>query len=254
MLLLHGPRSLLATHWWPGVELLSFHVYAPFPVPRGLPAKGPACSKRKLKSRWTNVMLSTLLSWGPHSLSAVNYGPVSSFSLSARAGPKAAAVGDEEVGLPSELVRAQHAVILLQDLRHAAYGHHLSTHVQIVCARSPHVMLRTQAVGMKSLQAAWWPADLAPVYFNCWQSTAIFFPLEFPTFSSVSYPKFVLNKNSKGMVFSFEAHSEYFQNLRNNNFCGQPWPRIKIEKAKATPNKRWFLVGLGSSCPPTYSF
>jgi hypothetical protein len=32
-------------------------------------------------------------------------------------------------------------------------------------------MLRTQAVGVKSLQAAERPADLAPVRFNCWQST-----------------------------------------------------------------------------------
>jgi hypothetical protein len=32
----------------------------------------------------------------------------------------------------------------------------------------PHVlMLRTQAVGMKSFQAAERPADLAPVRFNC---------------------------------------------------------------------------------------
>ncbi len=33
------------------------------------------------------------------------------------------------------------------------------------------VMLRTQAVGVKSLQAAERSADLAPACFNCWQST-----------------------------------------------------------------------------------
>ncbi len=39
---------------------------------------------------------------------------------------------------------------------------------------SPHiVMLLTQAVGMKSLQAAERPADLAPIRFNCWQSTVL---------------------------------------------------------------------------------
>jgi hypothetical protein len=37
---------------------------------------------------------------------------------------------------------------------------------------SPHiVILHTQAVGMKSLQAAVQPADLAPFPFNCWWST-----------------------------------------------------------------------------------
>ncbi len=51
----------------------------------------------------------------PHSLSAVNYGLASSFSPCARVRPKAAAVGDKEVGLPGQLVRAQHAVVLLPD-------------------------------------------------------------------------------------------------------------------------------------------
>ncbi len=35
----------------------------------------------------------------------------------------------------------------------------------------PHVILCMQAVRIKSFQAAEWPADLAPVCFNCWQST-----------------------------------------------------------------------------------
>jgi hypothetical protein len=52
---------------------------------------------------------------------------------------------------------AQHAVVLLPD----------------PCQVPPHVlMLRTQAVGIKSLQATERPANLAPVCFNCWQSTA----------------------------------------------------------------------------------
>jgi hypothetical protein len=40
----------------------------------------------------------------------------------AHAGPKAAAVDGEGVGLPGELVRAQHAVVLLPDPHHAARG------------------------------------------------------------------------------------------------------------------------------------
>ncbi len=43
-------------------------------------------------------------------------------SPSACAGPKAAVAEDEGVGLPGELVRAQHTVILLPDLSHAAHG------------------------------------------------------------------------------------------------------------------------------------
>jgi hypothetical protein len=37
-------------------------------------------------------------------------------------GPNAAALEAEGVGLPDELVRARHAVVLLPDLRHAAHG------------------------------------------------------------------------------------------------------------------------------------
>ncbi len=47
------------------------------------------------------------------------YGPVSA-SPRAHAGPKAAAVEDSGVSLPGELVRAQHAVVLLSDSHHAA--------------------------------------------------------------------------------------------------------------------------------------
>jgi hypothetical protein len=90
------------------------------------------------------------------------------FSPHARAGPKAAVVDDEGVGLPGELF-SRHAVVLLPDPRHVARGHYFSAHIQMnVPGPPPHVvMLRTQAVGMKSLQSAPWPADLAPVHFNC---------------------------------------------------------------------------------------
>jgi hypothetical protein len=43
-------------------------------------------------------------------------------STHACAGPKAAAVDDEGVRLPGELVRAQHAVVLLPDPCHTACG------------------------------------------------------------------------------------------------------------------------------------
>jgi hypothetical protein len=89
------------------------------------------------------------------------------FSPPAHAGPKAAASGDEGVGLPGELVRVHHAVVLLPDPRLMAHGSNLFVHVPIIMCQVSHVMLRTQAVGMKSLQAAVRPADLAPIGFDC---------------------------------------------------------------------------------------
>ncbi len=85
----------------------------------------------------------------------------------ARAGPKAVAVDDEGVGLPGELVRAQHAVVLLPDPCHAARGKLILRPCPVNVPGSPHIMLRMQAVGMKLLQAAERPADLAPIRFNC---------------------------------------------------------------------------------------
>ncbi len=85
-----------------------------------------------------------------------------------RAGPNAAAVDDEGVSLPGKLDKAQHAVILLPDPRHAACGPLSAHNVQLNIKVSPHVvLLRTQAVGVKSLQAGERSADLAPVCFNC---------------------------------------------------------------------------------------
>jgi hypothetical protein len=55
--------------------------------------------------------VSMLQSSGPSSHLAAYYGLVFS-SLHV---PKAAAVGDEQVGLPGELVRVQHASVLLPD-------------------------------------------------------------------------------------------------------------------------------------------
>ncbi len=90
------------------------------------------------------------------------------FSPRARAGPRAAAVGDEGFGLPACSARCH------TPPRSSPHGPWppLFAHVQINVPGLPHVpMLRTHSVGLKSLQAAEWPADLAPVRFNCWQST-----------------------------------------------------------------------------------
>jgi hypothetical protein len=89
------------------------------------------------------------------------------FSPRARAGPEAAVVDDEGAGLLANCA-GRHAVILLPDHRHAARGHYVSAHFQFNVPGPPQgVMLRTQAVRMKSLQASERPADLAPVLFNC---------------------------------------------------------------------------------------
>jgi hypothetical protein len=89
------------------------------------------------------------------------------FSPRARAGPEAAVLDDEgSVFLAN--YSGRHAVVLLPDPRHVARGRYFSAHIQINVPGPPHVvMLRTQAVGMKSLQAAERPADLTPVHFNC---------------------------------------------------------------------------------------
>jgi hypothetical protein len=68
------------------------------------------------------------------------------------AGPKAAAVGNEGVGLPGKLEKVQHAVVLLPDPSHTARGNLLAHHVQLNMPVSPHVfLLPMQAVGVKSL-------------------------------------------------------------------------------------------------------
>jgi hypothetical protein len=121
---------------------------------------------RELPSRWTAVgptrpRREAPIHFRPHSAARFEFSPC------ARAGPEAAVVDDEGVGLPGELIR-RHAAILLQDPCHAARGHYFSVHVQFNVPGPPHVIiLHTQAVVMKSLQAAERPADLAPVRFNC---------------------------------------------------------------------------------------
>jgi hypothetical protein len=66
-----------------------------------------------------------------------NLQPGFEFSPHARAGPRAAALGDEGVSLSGELVSAQHTVVLLSDSRHVACGRYLPVHVQIVMCQVP---------------------------------------------------------------------------------------------------------------------
>ncbi len=80
----HGAQHAPVTwpvHFRPPIAspVLSLHVRAPLPGPRGPPATGPiSMQSRELPSRWTAVGLSTFQSWGPHPLSAAFCSPVSS--------------------------------------------------------------------------------------------------------------------------------------------------------------------------------
>ncbi len=206
MLLSCGPRSLSATHWQP---LLSLHIYAPLPVPYGPPAKGSACIKRDLSSWWTTMGLSTLLSWGPHSLLAVNYGPVLSFSPYACAGPKAAAAGNVEVGLPGELVRAQRAVILLPDPHHAAHGCHLSAHIQIVLYIPGFPQSCCKHTGS-------WNEVIAGCRAECWPGTC---PLQLLT---VYCSRRHLIRGEFTLHTDIEQRKGFYPNLRKIQSCQPP--------------------------------
>jgi hypothetical protein len=156
-LLSHGPRSLSAAHWRLGVE--PPHMCSP-----SSPTRTPS---RRSSLQWGRAAIlvnrhgaCTLQSWGPHSLLAV--GPVSSLP---------SCMCWAQCCCCSELSTAQHT---------APSSQILATQPVVVSPQdSPHVVtLRTQAVGVKTLQAAEWPADLAPVCFNCWQSTGNLGPLQ----------------------------------------------------------------------------
>ncbi len=138
-----------------GGPVFSLHVLAPLPVRCGPLAKGPSIVDEIYLSSVPG--LSTLHSWGPHSLLAAIYGPVSS-SLHVHAGLRAAALGDE-AGLSSELVSAQHAVIP-PDPCHAVRGSHLSLHIQIASCQVPpchvvHAGSRNEVIAGHG--AACWP-------------------------------------------------------------------------------------------------
>jgi hypothetical protein len=93
-----------------------------------------------------------------------NLRPSFEFSPCALAGPRAAAVENEGVGLSGVLVSAQDAVVL-PDPHHMACGHHLSTHIKIITCQVPpchvaHAGSQNEVI-----------AGLATIRFNCWQST-----------------------------------------------------------------------------------
>ncbi len=118
-LLSHGPHSLSATHWRPSVN-----------SPCTCSPHGPtwAPSRRSSVQRGKSWYPSGS-PWGSHAPvveAPIHFWPpfAARFRASpwACAGPNAAVVGDEGVGLPGKLGRAQHAVILLLGPRQAARG------------------------------------------------------------------------------------------------------------------------------------
>jgi hypothetical protein len=115
------------------ILMLSLHVCAPLPVPRGPPAKGPVCSGRDLPPSGAQhaPVVRPLFTFGR------NLRPGFEFCTCACARPVVADLGDKGVGLSGELVSAQHAIVLLPDPRHAARRRHLSIHIQIVMCQVP---------------------------------------------------------------------------------------------------------------------
>jgi hypothetical protein len=63
--------------------------------------------------------------------------------------PRAAAVEDEEISLPDELISALHADVLLPDPHHAARGAISPPAFSLTCQVPPLIMMCTQAVRMK---------------------------------------------------------------------------------------------------------
>ncbi len=116
-LLSRGPRSLLVAHRRPGVE-------SPRTCPPHWPTQAPSRGSSVQRGRGCPPGGTP---WGSHATVAwapIHFRPLfaARFRASprARAGPNTAAVKDEGVGLSGKLSRAQHAVILLPDPRHAA--------------------------------------------------------------------------------------------------------------------------------------
>ncbi len=127
------PRSLSEPI---GSPVLSLHVRASLPVPRGPPAQGPACNEEichPVELTWAQPtpVLRPPFTFGR------NLRPGFEFSSCACARPRAAAVEDEGIGLSGVLVSAQHAFFLLPDPRHAAGGSYLCANVPIVMCQVP---------------------------------------------------------------------------------------------------------------------
>jgi hypothetical protein len=93
-------------HFQPPIAgpVLRLHVCAPLPVPRGLPATGPACSQESCRPGeppWGSTRSSreAPIHFWPHFAAQFRV------TSCARARPKAAVVDDEGVSLPGELFR-----------------------------------------------------------------------------------------------------------------------------------------------------
>ncbi len=147
-----------------GGPVLSLHVRAPFPVPRWPLAKGPACSGRDLPSWWTAVGSARFSHEAP-----ICFLP----QFLARFSPCAHSRGWCYMrwgGQPFWWANqcSEGCLPPPRSSSHGPWPPFLHIHPDCNVPGPPHVMLRTQAVGMKSLQAAEQPADLAPVR---WQAT-----------------------------------------------------------------------------------
>jgi hypothetical protein len=163
-LLSRGPRLFSVAHRRPSVE-------SPRTCPTNRPTQAPSQESSVQRSRGCPPGEPPWGSHAPVAWSPIHLRPLfaAQFRASprARAGPKAAAVKVEGVGLSGGLSRAQHAVILLPGPRQIAVAASSSTSIVHVPGISHIIMLCTQAVGVGPMQAAERPADLAPVRFNC---------------------------------------------------------------------------------------
>jgi hypothetical protein len=123
-----------------GGPVSSLHVRAPLPGPTWPPAVGPVFNELSCHPGE--------LPWGSARSSREapihfrrNLRPGFELPHVHMLGPKAAASEAKGVGLPGELVRAQQAVILLTDLRHAAHSSLSLRHVQLNVPGCPHVIM-----------------------------------------------------------------------------------------------------------------
>ncbi len=160
-------------YWLPiGSPVSSLHVRAPL-------SRSHAGPQQRVQHAvwWAAIPVnrrgaSKLQSWVPRSLSASTYGPVLSFPTFTYWAQCCCCRWWR--GRPSWWASQSSACCRpppRSSPRSPWQSHSLPTS-SLTCQVPPHViMLCTQAVGMKSLQAAERPADLAPVRFNCWWSS-----------------------------------------------------------------------------------
>ncbi len=123
---------------------------------------------------------------------------------------KAAAIGNEEVGLLGELISAQHAIIFLPDPRFMVYCPYLFTLILfITCQVLPritvHVDSRSEVIA--GCRVACW---LGTGRFNYWQSTAWSLPLIlFSLLSLILFLPFLFFSSSPLPFFFFFFFPSY---------------------------------------------